>query len=157
MSEESTPPFTEIIRSVSADKFAEIFSASARQARETYFHRHSVRAPKKTSRLPKPGEKTQARIAALYEILKERQDDELAEEVLRSWLLTKREMLAAALDHLGIEHEDGITESEGVSKFEKLSAKDLKALVKNLGDVAPAEDVAVYLKFMGSTKVDQAL
>jgi hypothetical protein len=151
------PAFTEIIRAVTADKFAEIFGASARQARETYFHRHNVRAPKKVSRLPKPGEKNQARIAELYEVLRQNDDDEMVEEVLRSWLLTKRAMLAAALDHLGIPHQDGLTESNDVQKFEKLSAKEIKQLAQKLEAVAPREDVAVYLKFMGAAKVDEAL
>jgi len=151
------PEFTSIIRELTPEKFAEVFSASARQARETYFHRHGVRAPKKSSRLPKPGEKNQARTAALYELLKDKEDDEMAEEVLRTWLLTKREMLAAALDHLGITHENGLTESEDVANFEKLGSKEVKTLVEKLSEIAPKEDVAVYLKFMGTEKVEQAL
>jgi hypothetical protein len=151
------PQFTELIRTISADKFGEIFAASSRQARETYFHRHDVKGPKKTNRIPKPGEKNQQRIAELYEVLKETDDDEMAEEVLRTWLLTKRQMLAAALDHLGIPHDNGLTESNDVSRFEKLSGKEIKQLAHKLGDVAPREDVALYLKFMGAQKVDEAL
>jgi hypothetical protein len=151
------PQFTNILRAVTPDKFIEIFSASARQARETYFHRHNVRAPKKVSRMPKPGEKNQARMEELFEILKAEDDEEMVEEVLRSWLLTKRSLLAAALDHLGIKHDNGLTESDDVKKFEKLSAKEIKQLVQKLEGVAPREDIAVYLKFMGTEKVDDAL
>ena len=76
---------------------------------------------------------------------------------MRSWLLTKTEMLCAALDHLGIEHENGLTESDDVEKIGKLSAKELKALVKVLEDVASKDEIGIYLKFMGAEDVDKVL
>ena len=39
---------TAILRGLSEEKFAEVFGASSRQARETYFHRHGIKAPKKS-------------------------------------------------------------------------------------------------------------
>ena len=155
--EENKVPFTDVLRSVSLEKFTEIFSACSRKARETYFHRHGVRSPSKTTRLPKPGAKTEARIARLYEVLQDKEDDEMAEEILRTWLLTKRPMLAAALDHLGIEHENGLTESDEIKKFEKLGKREVKALVEKLEPHAPREDIGVYLKFMGVKDVDAKL
>jgi hypothetical protein len=148
--------YTDIIRSVDGDKFKEIFSASSRQARETYFHRHGVKAPK-SKRMPKPGAKNEMRIAGLFEVLQTVEDEELTEEVIRSWLLTKRPMLAAALDHLKIEHNDGITDSDEVKKFEGLATKDLKKLVSVLEKVAEKSDIAVYLRYMGATGLDKAL
>ncbi|MEE8410743.1 MAG: hypothetical protein V3T05_14175 [Myxococcota bacterium] len=148
--------FTAVVRTLSADKFAEVLAASSRKARETYFHRHGVRAPG-GGRFSKPGAKNEARTAKLYEALQSESDDEMAEEVLRTWLLTKRVMLAAALDHLGIEHNDGLTESDDLSKFEKLSARDAKSLISKLENVAPVEDVGIYLRFMGAKNVDKAL
>ena len=112
------PSFTAILREVSAEKFAEILAASARKSRETYFHRHGIRTPKISGRLPRPGAKNELRTAHLYEVLKDKDDDEMVEEVLRTWLLSKRSLLATALDHLGIEHDNGLTESNEVSKFE---------------------------------------
>jgi hypothetical protein len=151
------PEFTVIIRSLSQEKFAEVVNASPRKSREVYFHRHNVKAPPSTSRMPKPGAKNEARTLALYQLLKETDDDQMSEEILRTWLLSKRPMLARALDHLGIKHDNGLTDSDDVGKFEKLSGKELKSLVKALDGVAPKEDVAVYLKFMGSQGVDEAL
>ena len=155
--EESNIPYSDVLRGVTAEKFAEIFSASSRKARETYFHRHGVRG-KGGSGFSKPGAKTEARIAKLYDVIcSGTSDDEMAEEMLRTWLLTKRTMLAAALDHLGIEHEDGLTESEDLSKFEKLSKKDIGKMIPVLEAHGNREDIAVYLKFMGVPDVDKKL
>jgi hypothetical protein len=151
------PQFSALIRSVTAEKFAEILGASGRKAREVYFHRHNIRPPKVGRGLPKAGAKNEFRTAALFDALRERDDDELAEEVLRTYLLTKRPLLVATLDHLGIAHQDGLTDSDDVKKLETLSGSDLKALVAKLKDVAAADDIALYLKFMGAPGVDEAL
>ncbi len=151
------PAYTAILRSVTGDKFAEILGASPRKAREIYFHRHGVRAPQSASRLPKPGAKNELRTQALHKLLLQQDDEQLSEEILRVYLLNKRELLAKALDHLGIKHEGGLTESDDVSKIEKLSQKELRELAKVLEPVAPKEDVVLYLKFMGAEGVDEAL
>ena len=65
--------------------------------------------------------------------------------------------LRGRLEQLGIEHDNGLTESDDIGKFEKLSVKELKSLVEAVGDRAPKEDIAIYLKLMGSEKVDQAV
>jgi hypothetical protein len=151
------PEYTKILRTLSADKFSEILAASPRKARETYFHRHGVKVPSSAARMPKPGAKNEARTAALFELLQSRDDEQLCEEILRSFLLTKRPMLARALDHLGIAHNNGLTESDDVSKFEKLSAKDVRTLVDTLAAVAPRDEAVLYLKFMGTPDVDKAI
>lgn len=148
------PEFTVILRGVSLEKFSEMIQASSRKAREIYFHRHNIRAPKNNGRLIKPGAKNEARTQELYKLLQATLDDNLAQEVLRTWLLTKRAMLARALDHLGIAHENGLTQSDDVQKIEKLSAKEIKGLVAAIGESAPREDVLVYLRFMGAANVE---
>jgi hypothetical protein len=155
--EQAKIPFTEILRSVPVERFHEIFSTSSRKARETFFHRHGVKASSAVSRLPKPGAKNEERTAKLFELLRQEVDDEMSEEILRSWLLTKRPMLAAALDHLGITHDHGLTESEELKKFEKLSGGDIKQLVKKLEGVAAKEEIAIYLRFMGTPAVEKVL
>ncbi len=151
------PEYTVILRSLSPEKFSEVLAASPRKARETYFHRHGVKVPASAARLPKPGAKNEARTAELFKLLQTRDDEQLCEEILRSFLLTKRPMLARALDHLGIPHKDGLTESDDVSKFEKLSAKDVRTLVDTLAQVAPRDEAVLYVKFMGAPDVDKAL
>lgn len=149
------PAFTEIVRSVSTDKFSEIFGASTRKAREAYFHRHGIRKPKKSNRLASLSKRGDERALHLYQALLEKEDEEMVEEVLRTWLLGKRAMLATALDHLGIAHDDGLTESDEVDEaFSKMSPGDLKALYDKLCQDYPAEDVKVYLRFMGASGVE---
>ena len=148
---------TAILRGLSEEKFAEIFAASSRQARETYFHRHGIKAPKKSMKMLRAGQKNEIRTRSLFSVLREREDEEMAEEVLRSWLLTRRELLVAALDHLDIEHFDGLTDSEDVERFEKLNLKELKELVGILKEVAPIDEVEIYLRYMGSKNVGKAL
>ena len=143
------PQYSVLIRSVTPEKFTEILGASARQAREVYFHRHNIRAPKSRG-LPKAGAKNEFRAAELLRVLRERDDEELAEEVLRTWLLTKRAMLAAALDHLNIPHDNGLTDSDDVSRIEKLPSDELKALYQSLVAQSPKDDASLYLRFMGA-------
>lgn len=149
--------FTEIIRGLEPEKFTEIFAASVRSSRETYFSRHGIKAPKKSSRILRAGAKNEMRTAALFERLQSQDDDEMVEEMLRAYLMTKRPMLAVALDFMGIDNDDGLTESEDISRFEKVKGGELKKLIQALSEVAPPEDIAVYLKFMGVPKVDSAL
>lgn len=151
------PAYTEILRSLPREKFGEVLAASSRQARETYFHRHEIRVSGSARRLPKPGAKNEIRTQQLYEVLQAREDEELCEEVLRTWLLTHRSMLTAALDHLGIAHENGLTQGD-VSKFEKLSAREARTLIDVLRGTGVSDDVIhVYLRYMGTKDVDKAL
>jgi hypothetical protein len=50
-----------------------------------------------------------------------------------------------------------VCSSDLVSRFEKLSARELKNLADSLGKSCPRDEVALYLKFMGAKDVDQAL
>lgn len=149
-----TPPYSSILRSVSGDKFGEIIGASTRKSRETYFARHGIRAPKAGRGFQKPGTKNEARAAALFDVLQSKDDDELAEELLRTYLLTKREILGAALDHLGIEHENGLTDSDEVEKFSALGKSEISSMVSELEKFGPRDDVVLYLKYMGAPDVD---
>jgi hypothetical protein len=144
---------TAILTELGPETFLELLAASPRQAREAYFARHAIKAVKPASiaKLVRPGEKAARRGRALWDALQAREDDEVAEEILRSWLMTRRPMLGAALDHMGIAHQDGLTDSEDVQAIAKLSAAKLQALVEVLCANAPRWEVEAYLKFMGAT------
>ena len=58
---------------------------------------------------------------------------------------------------MGIEHNNGLTESDEVKKFETLSVKEIKGIMESLKEVGTVEEIVIYLKFMGSPKVDEAL
>ncbi len=152
-----TAHYMEIVRTISEEKFAEIFSASSRAARETYLHRHGIKSPKKSGRMLRAGQKNEIRMKLLFKALMDIDDNEMVEEILRTWLLGKRTLLAGALDHLGIEHNEGLTDSDDIERFEKLSEQEVKSLVTNLSSVAEADEISIYLKYMGAKNVDKAL
>jgi hypothetical protein len=112
--------------------------------------------PKKGPKVRKPGAKNALRAQALFDHLQTTTDDEMVEEILRVWLLGMRPMLGKALDHLGIENDNGLTDSDEVSKIADLDKGALKKLAAELKDVAQQEDIAVYLKFMGAKNVEAA-
>ena len=58
--QETKTEFTLLLRTLDASKFSEVMAASSRKARETYFHRHGVRAPS-GGRFVRPGAKNEAR------------------------------------------------------------------------------------------------
>jgi hypothetical protein len=143
------PEYTALVCSVSLERFLDILAAAPRQAREIYFHRHGIRIPKARG-MPKAGAKNAVRGAQLYECLHHHTDEELAQELLRVWLLSKRPMLACALDHLGIAHNNGLTDSDDVAKFAELKGKAAQDLLAKLAAVSSHEDAALYLRFMGA-------
>jgi len=140
--------YASILISAGFEKFTEIVNASPRQAKEAYFKRHAIRAKAGGSSFMKPGEKMRLRIEQLFGILNEAPDDELCEEILRAWLLSKRNLLAHALDYLEIPHNNGLTEAD-LTKFEKLSGREAKKLATHLKEIAVDDDIRIYFSFMG--------
>lgn len=143
--------YTTLLISQGSERFSEVMAGSGRKAKETYFARHGIKHAPQVGRVKLgSGHKMQARIAQLFEVLKTSQDEPLAEEALRLYLLGKRPLLALALDHLGIEHEDGLTESAEVSRLATLTPIERAELVALAVDkqVATAQDVQLYLDYM---------
>ncbi len=153
---EDKPDFMAIIRDISPEKWAEVFATSTRKARETYFHRHGIRKPRKGIKISRGGG-NEVRLARLFDLLKTEQDEEMVEEILRIYLLSRRDLLVTALDHLGIEHDEGLTESDDVDKIKELKGKELKKLCDVMVAKHSQEDVLLYLRFMGAAKVEELL
>jgi hypothetical protein len=143
------PDYSLIVRSLSPEKFAEIVGASGRKAKEVYFHRHAIKAPKFGTTL-KSRAKNETRTQKLYEILLSEKDEQLCEELLRTWLLTKRAMLSAGLDFLKIPHNNGLTESDDADKIADLDPATIQALIQAVEPVAPNIEVEVWLRYMGA-------
>lgn len=143
--------YTTLLISQGAERFLEILAGSSRKSKESYFARHGIKHTPQVGRVKLgSGHKMQARLQQLFEMLKTAQDEPLAEEALRLYLLGKRPLLALALDHLGIAHEDGLTESPEVSRLATLTPierAELTALVLDK-KVASADDVQLYLDYM---------
>lgn len=145
--------YTKILRDLGPEQFVHVLSGSSRQSKEGYFARHGVRAAATSGpvRLG-AGHKMQARLTALHARLQEVDDESMSEEILRFFLLGQRPMLALALDHLGIPHEDGLTESEDVSKLATMTPIERAELVALVVDkkAATAADVEIYLAYMAA-------
>ena len=74
-------------------------------------------------------------------------DTVAARALVNYHLASKREMMAAFLDALGIAHEDGLIKEDTVVKPD---ADRLKAAAAQLAGAYPAEDVALYFSTLVS-------
>lgn len=144
------PSYTELMRTLSASTFAELLMQFSRQAREGFFARHQVRAPKAAKTTVHVKNKNTLRAHQLLEVLQHIQDDALCEELLRVFLLQHRPMLKQACDALKIPHEDGLTDAPELKRFGELTDAQADDLVKSLVDAqVPGHPyAAVYVTFM---------
>ena len=140
--------FTAILTGLDPLQFLEVLAAAPRQAREDYFHRHRVRA-KPTGGLSRPGQKHAQRAAGLQAALRQQDDEEIAAPIVEAFLLRRRPLLAAALDQLGIEHQDGLTDSDALQEVRQRPAAELQRLQQALLALAPAWEVDLYLRYLG--------
>lgn len=151
-------PYTELVRHLDAGRFAALLAPLNRQAKERYFARHGVRAPKQAgTALLRPGHKNEVRAGLLQASLRRREDEPLAEELLRCYLVQRRAMLCAALDYLEVPHEDGLTDSPLLSRFHALDATQRSALCEHLSALngVAREDAELYLDFMAISAAPQ--
>jgi hypothetical protein len=150
--------FAAMVANMSEDTFGEVIAASPRKIRETLFTRMNIKA-KKTLTL-KVHSKLEDRSKKLHERLKSatsQQEDKLCEELIRNWLYTKRPMLKATLDHLGIKNDNGLVD-EDPTFFAELSTDKTRALVAAVkGGGYVLEHLAIYLRFVGVPNVDEAM
>jgi len=134
--EQAKVPFTEILRSLSAEKFQEVLATSSRKARETYFHRHGVKASGWRAACRSRGPRTKSAPPSFTRSYATRLMTKCARRSCALGCSRSGRCSPVALDHLGIPHRDGLTESDDIKKFEKLSGGDMKAIVKKLDGVA---------------------
>ena|SRR5688500_13906918 len=150
--------FIDLVAKMSEDTFAELVSASPRKIRETLFQRLGIKA-KKTIGLKVHG-KLEDRTRKLHEKLKAaqtEQEDRLCEELVRNWLYTKRPLLKATLDYLNIKNDNGLVDEEPTF-FTELSAEKVKETVEHLkGQGFAPEHIALYLHFVKTPHVDEAV
>lgn len=136
----------EIIALTRPEKFAEIYSSCSRKIRnllEGQFARKVKPRGKMVSLKSRRDRLAEA--SAVQEGLVELGDDKMADEILKTWLYTKRPMLKATLDFFGIPNEEGITEQE-LDPIEQATAEKLAELVSGLTGLGfSAEDAAIYL------------
>ena len=133
--------------------FGKVLMACPRRSRETLFSRFSIPKAKKRASILLPG-KDPARIRKLQLAMAgvsadDEQGQQLAEELIRVYLMGQRTLLGAALDAIGVDHQDGLTDDE-LDGFAELSAEEAQDLADELGRDFDPLDVALYLRFMGA-------
>ena len=77
------------------------------------------------------------------------QGQQLAEELLRVYLMGKRELLGAALDAIEVDHQEGLTDDD-LDGFAELSSDEAAELAEELSRDHDPLDVSLYLRFMGA-------
>lgn len=139
---------TELLRDIAPEKFRDMVLESPKQVREMIFDRLDIKKkPTSSTKFVKPGEKNEQRLRDLFQKLKEEEDDEVAEEILRNYFLKRRPLLGDALDAIGVKHDNGLTDQE-LDKFEKLSKGDAVKLLESLSKKHDPFDVKLYLRYM---------
>lgn len=150
--------FIALVTKMSDETFAGVIAASPRKIRETLFGRLGIKAKKKSIGL-RVHEKLEERTRMLHERLKaaqSKQEDDLCQELVRNWLYTKRPLLKATLDHLGIKNDNGLVEEEPTF-FQELSADKVRDLFDHLKGEHDPEHIAIYLRFVKTPHVDESL
>jgi len=139
----------DILRKLSADHFGAVVSASPKKFREEVFRRAGVKNRGGGAFALKSTGKTNARMKKLRKEMLEgfELEAEIAEELIRNYLYTRRPMLAEALDFLEVEHDEGLTDAD-LDFIQELPAERGKHLKDLLCRNHEAEDVELYLAFM---------
>jgi hypothetical protein len=138
-----------MVAGMTEDTFAEVISASPRKIRETLFARLNIKAKKQIGL--KVHGKLEERTKKLHERLKgaqTEQENKLCEELMRNWLFTKRPLLKATLDHLGVKNDNGLVDEEPAF-FKDLTSEKVNDLKGVLAAEHPVEHIKLYLEFVG--------
>lgn len=133
---------------MSPDRFSEVVNASPRKLREELYRRLGVKAKKNSSFSLKKAEDDD-RAKKLFAALQNGEPvaDEVLEELIRNYLYIRRELLADALDHFQVPHQNGLTDEEidFLSELPKEKSTELRKLL--LAKHQP-QDVELYFAYM---------
>jgi hypothetical protein len=148
--------FIQMVAAMSEATFGEVVGSSPRKIRETLFARMNIKAKKQIGL--KVHGKLEERSKKLHERLKQagsEQENRLCEELIRNWLYTKRPLLKATLDHLGVKNDNGLVDEEPTF-FKDLPSDKVKDLFAVLRAEFPVEHIGLYLAFVGVPGVEEA-
>ena len=142
------PTPLDVLGLLDADRFQEILSASPKKFREELFRRAGIKVKSDAFSL-RSSLKKEGRVQKLHDAVRARLEigDDAAEELIRNYLYTKRPMLADALDHFRVTHDNGLTDSD-LSFIETLAPEQRQELHSKLAAKHDARDVDLYFAFM---------
>lgn len=142
------PTPLELLTQLDQERFNDVLTASPKKFREELFRRAGISVKNNAFSLKSSG-KNEVRIQKLHSALKDGMDvkQEVAEELIRNYLYTRRPMLADALDHFKVAHDNGLTDDDlaFIETLEPAKGAELKSLLASKHD---ARDVELYFAFM---------
>lgn len=138
----------ELLAQLDVDRFGDVLNASPKKFREELFRSAGIHAKSNAFSLKTSG-KNEVRMQKLHQAVKNGMElkAEIAEELIRNYLYTKRPMLADALDHFKVAHDNGLTDEDlaFIEKLEPAQGAELKSLLAAKHD---QRDVDLYFAFM---------
>ncbi|MCK6545814.1 hypothetical protein L6R52_08095 [Myxococcota bacterium] len=142
------PTPRELVAQLDTERFHLLISASPKKFREEIFRRAGIKAKGDVFSLKSSG-KNEVRTQKLHSALKEGLDlgENVVEELIRNYLFTLRPMLADALDHFDVPHDNGLTDHE-LDFIEKLDPAKGRELRDKLAAKYDGHDVDLYFGFM---------
>jgi hypothetical protein len=139
----------EILSGMSEAQFTDLVLASPKKFREEVFRRAGIKAKAGSAFSLSDGKKNEVRVKRLFGAVQEGfvLGDQIAEELIRNYLYTRRELLADALDFFSVPHDHGLTNADlaFVNDIGPDKGNELRAL---LSAKHREQDVELYLKFM---------
>jgi len=147
--------YLELLEKISDEKFAEIYSSCSRKIRnmiEGIYCKKSKKGRKVSLRAlkDKSGVSTTVKNGLILS-----GDDQTADEIMKTWLYGKRDLLSTALDFFDIKNDDGITEQE-LDAFEEASKEKLEELTAHLEEKGfELYDIAIYIAYMQPEHFDE--
>lgn len=135
----------ETLKKLDPERMDALLKAAPRKVREELYRRLGIKAKSSAFSLRSKSAEKGDRVLAQLNAGKD-PGGEVLEELVRSYLFGRRELLAAALDHLEIRHSEGLTDQD-LDFLQELNREQVGALEAALAGHDPV-DVSLYLDLM---------
>lgn len=138
----------DILLEQGSERVGTILQACPRKTREELFRRLGIKGKGRRTGF-KLKSTSDERSEKFFEALSEteRVQDEVLQELVRSYLYTRRPLLADALDFLEVPHKEGLTDDD-IDFITELPEDRARALQQRLTAQHGEEDTKLYLRFM---------
>lgn len=139
----------ELLTSMSEQYFTAVVSASPKKFREEVFRRAGIKSKGGGAFSLSTNKKNEVRIRRLFKAVQDgfQVQESVAEELIRNYLYTRRDLLAEALDFFEVEHDHGLTDAE-LDFMQEIEPEKAQALRAQLVEKHDETDVDLYLRFM---------
>ncbi len=155
--------FTQIAAKLSDEMWKAVYGKSSRKVRnmlEGMFSKAKGKSKKKGGMVSlKSKNRDRAHLEVRQGMLEE-ENEQLCEEVFKTWFMAHQSLLEDSLDYFGIAHKNGITDDE-LTAIEEATAEKLNEFLSHMEEKGhKLEEVSLYLAFVQAenlTKSDKAM